>query len=202
MKNFKKNIFIVLIAALFIFSYLWTEGFGISPRYEYGNTIESALNFWYLRGTSITGLSKIISTVDVNQNEKLVFYETKNNTMMVGLVKKKWNYKWMVIGKGGEISFDYSDMQQYNSLKSEPILNWQWANLNEIGLTFGIVYDPTVETITVGGKNASLLNKDTNRCIWYFVTNSNYVNGDLKPILDIKAYEKSNRLVYSFYNQK
>lgn len=198
-KQNKKYLFIIIIGVIFIFSWLWTEGFGIYPRYEYGSTIEKAINFWYQRGQSTINLSSVLSTIDVNHNEELVFYKTSKDTLMTALVKKKWNNKWIVVGRGGEVSFNPIDIQQNNNLNSEPTVNWMWCNLNEFGITFGIAYNPNVEAITVGDRSAVLLNKNTDRCIWYYTDKTNYTNTDLKPILDVKAYNKAGNLIYSYY---
>jgi hypothetical protein len=193
LKKYRKNLFIIIIGVLLVFSWFWTEGFGISPRYEYGNTIEKALNFWHQKNSTNIGLLKIVSTVQIQDNEKLVFFETTKNTIMCGLVKKKWNNKWIVIQQGGELQPDYKINQTQENLKSKPVLQWVWSNLNEFGITFGIVYDQSVETITVGKKNAILLNKHTDRYIWYYIDKTNHSN------VDVKAYDKYNKLVYSYY---
>ena len=201
LKNYKKIIFIILIGILVIFSWLWTEGFGISPRYGYGSTIEKALNFWHERGKSTDGLSKIVSTVDIDKDKKLVFYETNNNALAIGLVKKKWNNKWVIIEEGREVSADYinyNDTQQYKDSKSKRVLTWVWFNLNEIGVTLVFVYDPSVETISVGDKKAILINKNTNRYFWYS-TDKTYAHSHNG--LNIKAYNKANKLVYSRYSE-
>ncbi|MFL0267419.1 hypothetical protein [Candidatus Clostridium radicumherbarum] len=98
LKSYKRNLLVIGTGVILVFTWFWTEGFGISPRYQYGNTIEKALNFWYQRGTSNVGLSKVISIVDINDGKKIVFYETNKNIVMAGLVRKKWNNKWVVIG--------------------------------------------------------------------------------------------------------
>ncbi|MFL0269299.1 hypothetical protein [Candidatus Clostridium radicumherbarum] len=197
-KQTKKYLLIVTIGVILIFSLFWTEGFGIAPKYQYGKTVEQALNFWYQRGQSNIGLLKAISTIDISNNKKLVFYETTNHTLSVGLVMKKWNNKWVVVGQGGDVPFDNSTQQSANSKSN---LSFQWYNLSEFGVTFGVIYDPNIETITVGGKDATLLNKNTNRYIWYYTDKSYLGNGDLKPILDVKAYSKSGNLIYSYYPQ-
>jgi hypothetical protein len=194
-------LFIIGTVIILAFTWLWTEGFGISPRYEYGDTIEKSLNFWYQRGSSSVGLSKVISIVDVKKNEKLVFYETNKSTVMVGLVKSKWNKKWVVIGEGGEIPLNYSDIQQYSNSKDKPSLHWQWHNLNDFGITFGVVYDENIDTITIGDKDAILLNKQSDRYIFYLTDKTVSKSSDLKQICDIKAYDKNHKLIYSYYPQ-
>lgn len=75
-KQNKKYLFILTIWVILIFTWFWSEGFGVSPKYQYGKIVEQALNFWYRRGQSNFGFLKVISTGDISNNKKLIFYET------------------------------------------------------------------------------------------------------------------------------
>jgi hypothetical protein len=68
----QKNLIIIVISAALIFCWLWTEWFGIFPRYQYGSSIEKALSFWHSRGLSNIGLANIISTADTGNDDKLI----------------------------------------------------------------------------------------------------------------------------------
>lgn len=74
----------------------------------------------------------MVSTVDIGKDEKLVFFESTNNTLCSGLVKKKWNGKWVVIAQGGELPFDSDG---YYKDKEKPALNWMWSNMKEFGVS-------------------------------------------------------------------
>lgn len=194
----KRCISIVLFIC-FIIIIFWTEGFGLTKRYQYGKTIESSLNFYYSHRMTDVGLNKIISIEDISENRKLVFYETNKDTLMVGLVKKKWNNKWIVVGQGGNIPLDISSIEESEDPTQYNTLYWLWSNLNEFGITVGLIYDKNVESVTVSDKEAKLLNKYTDRYIFYTTDTTGATSTDLKDIMDVKAYDKNNNKIYSYY---
>ncbi|WP_425800723.1 hypothetical protein ACHOLT_11445 [Desulfitobacterium sp. Sab5] len=190
-KRIKLYTFVFILGATLLFSWFWTEGYGISPKYQYGNTEEKALNFWYKRGLSNIGVSKIISVVDIQKDKKLIIYKSNKNELWSGLVRKRWNNKWIVIEQGGGVPlFD-------NEENKERVLDWKWHNMNEFGLTLGVINKLNVDKVLVDGKDAVILNADDEK-VWYFIdqTGSSYV--DNKPILDIKAFDENDNLIYSY----
>lgn len=200
-KKSKKYLLMITIVVIFIFSWFWTEGFGISPKYQYGKTIEQALNYWHERGQSNVGLVKIASTVDISENKKLVFYETTNHTLAAGLVEKKWNHKWIVVEQGGDVPLDNASEQGNNS-KSDSLIRWRWHNLKDFGITYGVIYDPNIESVTVGTRSATLSNQYMYRYFWCNTDKDGFANGDLQPTADVKAYGKSGNIIYSYYPQQ
>lgn len=190
-KRIKLYTFVFILGATLLFSWFWTEGYGISPKYQYGNTEEKALNFWYERGLSNIGVSKIISVVDIQKDKKLIIYKSNKNELWSGLVRKRWNNKWIVIEQGGGVPlFD-------NEENKERVLDWKWHNMNEFGLTLGVINKLNVDKVLVDGNDAVILNADDEK-VWYFIdrTGSSYV--DNKPILDIKAFDENDNLIYSY----
>lgn len=197
-EQIKKYIFVVTIGAILVFSWFWNEGFGIAPKYQYGENVEQALNFWYERGLSNTGLSKVLHIEDITNNEKLAFYQSNTNDLWCGLVKKKWNNKWVVIEQGGGIPLF---LQSGTNSNENDVLTWEWHNMKEFGLTLGIINNFNVSKINVGNQNAIILNTD-NKNIWYFIDKNGSSYLDNKPNLDIKAFDKAGNLVYSYLHQK
>ena len=183
--------FAFILGATLLFSWFWTEGFGINPKYQYGNNEEKALNFWYERRLSNIGVAKIISMVDIQKDKKLVFYQSNKNELWSGLVRKRWNNKWIVLEQGGGVPLFE------NEENKEHVLDWKWHNMNEFGLTLGVINKLNVDKVLVDGKDAVILNAD-NEKVWYFIdqTGSSYV--DNKPILNIKAFDKNDNLIYSY----
>lgn len=131
--------------------------------------------------------NKIISIEDISENRKLVFYETNKDTLMVGLVKKKWNNKWIVLGQGGNIPLDISSIEESEDPNQYNTLYWLWSNLNEFGITVGLINDKNVESVTVSDKEAKLLNKYTDRYIFYTTDTTGATSTDLKDIMDVKS---------------
>lgn len=191
----KAYLFIIAIVAILMFSWFWTEGWGSNSKYAYGKTAEEALNFWHARGSSDTGLASTISSVDINNNEKLVFYKNTKNALSSGLVKKKWNNKWMVIEQAGDIPFN-DDESSLNEVK-HPI-NWAWHNMKEFGLTYGTIVDENVSKVQVGGKDATILTDNVNGGIWFFISKTGSSYSDNKPEMDIKAFDNQNKILYSY----
>lgn len=197
-KKYRKNLFLIGIVVILMFYslWLWTEGFGISNKYPYGSTIAKALNYSYEHKNSNIGFNKIITTVDIKENEKLVLYESNRNTLCCGFVKKKWNGKWIVTSASGELSFK---ADSYGKGKDKPQIIWIWDNFKEFGITYGVIFDNQINKIEVAGNKASIFYDNAKANLWYFIDKSSASNGKFKPNYDVKAYDKDNKVMYSYF---
>lgn len=200
MKNHYLKICITVIClSLIVFLYFFTNGFGINAKYPYGNTIEEALNYYYKKGTSETGCKQTLGICDIPGNKKLVFFITTQNTLSSGILKKKWNGKWEAMRYSGVIPFDFKKTAEWTNNKTIPALTWAWSNMEDFGLTYGIVFDDNVKSITVGNSNGSIIRGNSGKTIWYRIDNLNVPKAEIKPNMDIKAYDKDRNMVYSYY---
>lgn len=200
MKNKYFKLCTIIISAGIVFLYFWTNGFGINPKYPYGNTIEEALNYCYKKGIMGTGYKQTLGICDLPDNKKLVFFATTQNTLFSGLLKKKWNGKWEVIKYSGEIAFDFDKTAEWTNNKTIPALAWAWSNMKDFGLTYGIVFDDNVKSITVGNSSGRIIRGSSGKTIWYNIDNLNAPETEIKCNDDIKAYDKDKNMVYSYYH--
>lgn len=196
--NFFKFCIAIIIAGI-AFLCFWTDCFGINAKYPYGDTIEEALNYYYKKGTSETGCKQTLGICDIPGNKKLVFFITTQNTLSSGILKKKWNGKWEAMRYSGVIPFDFKKTAEWTNNKTIPALTWAWSNMEDFGLTYGIVFDDNVKSITVGNSNGVIIRGTPGKTTWYSIDNLNVPKAEIKPNMDIKAYDKDKNMIYSYY---
>ncbi|QAA32124.1 hypothetical protein [Clostridium manihotivorum] len=195
LKENKKYILMTIVSVMIILCYLYIQIFGIPPKYDSGKTIEKALNVGYEKNHSNAGLSQILSTVDLPKDEKLVFYKSNENILCYGLVKRKSKDNWIVLSKGGSYQLDQTTASQYKDK-----LYWAWSNMQEFGLTVGVVEDSDIDKITVDEKNATIIDTPINKRVWYFIDRKASSSGRHEYSDNIKGYGKGN-LIYTFPTQ-
>ena len=195
LKENKKDLLLLLICIIIIATSVWIQNFGLPPKYDSGKTIEQALNVGYGKNPNSTGLSQILSIVDLPKDEKLVFYQSKKNTLSCGLIKKTWHNTWNVLRRSGEYPLDESVSAQDNQDKE---LAWIWTNMNEFGLTLGVVNDANIDKIMVGENKAVILNTPIQKKMWFFTDKTTSASGGYDVNLNIKAFNKDN-LLYSYF---
>jgi hypothetical protein len=194
LKENTKYILITIVSVMIIFCYVWLQIFGIAPKYDSGKTIEKALNVAYEKNHNDTGLSQILSTVDLAKDEKLVFYQSNENTLCYGLVKRKAKDNWIVLSKGGSYQLDQN---QTTASQYKDKLTWAWSNMQEFGLTVGVVDDSNIDKITVDEKNATIIDTPIQKRVWYFIDRKASSSGNFEYSINVKGYGKGN-LIYTY----
>lgn len=198
LKGYIKWIVAVIILAALIISLLWTEGFGLFPKYQYGKTGLQALNYSYQKGTSDVGHVIDVTTIDIDESEKLVLYISPKNTFTYGLVRKKWNNNWSVTAQGKELPFNLDP--SYKFIPNPPLICTQ-EDMKKFRISYGIIFDRRIEKITVGDKDALLLRKEFGNPVWYLLDKLASSNTADDSKSEVKAYDKNQKLIYS-YNMK
>ncbi|WP_332664996.1 hypothetical protein, partial [Clostridium sp.] len=188
MNKFKKWSIIILVSVVCIFSYFWTEGFGIKPKYSYGDTIPDVLNFWYDRDLSYEGFKKEVFKEKLDNNRVLIVYETSKNNYGISILYKKWNGKWVEVGNNG--------IREFSEVSSTgDDIEFQWSNFKEYGVTLGQVYNENIKHIKQNGVDAKIFNVSSNKRGFYVINKGDFGTGDLKFITNIKGYDANNKVV-------
>lgn len=130
-----------------------------------------------------------IITVELDQHNLFVFYETTNRTLRIVYVENDYFGRVNVEGFIGETSL----------VQTEKVLSWHGRGNVAPGYTellYGIIFDPTITQLFVNSEDdqmASIIQIDEQTALWYL-----FLDDEMRSPITLTALDKMGNELYYF----
>lgn len=183
-------IFIGIILLVSIFGWFWTEGYGFIENRYIANTPEKVVHRANEGISPLNSVLEIITIEDINGKYKLVFYENKQDGVMVSLLEKKWNRNWRHVATTGEMEVSQQNHTDFYSF------SYSFLGM-EVPVFWGVVYHDDIETIHINDDEEVRVLPNENITLYYQLQEQPFESGEIKVTGYNKEKEQVAEKVYN-----